>query len=95
MKVKTECQIENKDLKLRYGKIDVETLAATLYNAFHGECQCVSHPFYSADSGDFHGTLPWDEDQTYHDDAVVETFRVAAYAVRDILRSNNIGVWSM
>jgi hypothetical protein len=76
--------VEASDLRETHGGSDIETIAAAIYNAFHGECSCTAHPFEDG--------LPWSK---YHDrqDFVVETFRAAAIAAMGVLQQNNVGTW--
>jgi hypothetical protein len=83
--------IEQKDIQQGFGALSVEEIAATLYNAFHGHCECASHPFTWDDSGDFHGTVPWGEGRREASDEVVQAFRYAAIAAREALKSTGVG----
>lgn len=89
MKVKLE--IEKADIERKFGVATVEEIAATLYNAFHGECECTAHPFHWDDAGDFHGYCPWDEGKPNRDDKVVQGFRLAALAAYESLKGVGVG----
>ena len=89
--MRVEYVIEKKDLERKFGALTQEDIAATLYNAFHGECICASHPFEWSDNGDFHGEVPWERMAYEEGDVVVQAFRLAAIAAYDALRSTGVG----
>lgn len=75
--------VSPEEMRYRFGKADVETLAMALYYAFHGECRCTSHPFQGA--GD-----AW---RAYRneDDTVVDAFRLAALDAYTSLKMSGVG----
>lgn len=89
--MKVNYTIEQSDIKRDFGQVSLEELAATMYNAFHGHCECAAHPFTWDDNGDFHGYLPWDEGKRNAGDDVVQAFRLAAIAAYDTLRNTGVG----
>ena len=89
--MKVKISIEQEDINRDFGGVTVEQLAATIYNAFHGHCECASHPFTWSDVGDFHGAVPWSEGRREEGDGVVQAFRLAAIAAYDALHSTGVG----
>lgn len=91
MKQRTEFNIERSDVQREFGGVSLDELAATIYNAFHGHCECASHPFIWGDNEDFHGYLPWDKGRPCSGDDVVQAFRLAAIAAYDTLKATGVG----
>ena len=95
MKSHTEFTIEKHDLTQRFGALQVEDLAATLLNAFHGKCECASHPFHRERNGEFNGQLPWTRMRPNDGDNVVQAFRLAAIAALGTLYSTGVGKYGL
>jgi hypothetical protein len=81
--MKTFTHIYRSDIEKKFGRSDIDTLAAAIYSTYHNECNCTAHPF---DEG-----LPWCKRASESGDVVVEAFRVAAIMASQIIKDYGIG----
>jgi hypothetical protein len=81
--------IKERSTGAKVGAATVDELAAAIYASFHGKCRCAAHPFEWDDNVDFHGWLPWTDNENT-DDMVVKAFRTAAIAAAEALKAEGV-----